>query len=681
MLKVTSFSDKFLIKAASLYAYEMSDTCLYENPLFNVQLSMNLDFLHRYTIEKAEPSAFYRDDKLIDIRYLLVKDNQSEEYAMIYQGSDDSYLSIFTGENLDWSNNFSSAVHLKLENYKQAQLEFEYLLKSYKITAVSGNSLGGAYALNLAKDYQDIRIIGLNPAPPEFNKEFYNSNNATILITSSDILSRSLLTDTSRIEDNEAKSTSKIKSVYGYDAYFVNRSISYSNANNIKIGHVGSLINYRDILEDIYKQNSLHYNARIVALHKNRLEFSKYLLQRQYKMLDRVQNIDFFDNYVYTALNTSVMSIYNTYKDYPNLDNYMIFDIDTLNLINSDGRLLYDSNYGIDNISNFIANNYNTIVELSTTFDFYINNSKYNLDSLKEKVSVTYKNKSFLSDTVKFSLDFDWDLFKIFIDIPLTLKVKIASIVEKNWTFIFNLFTAVNRSFKPMDKFTETQIDSYIVDLYKILNLVNEFKVELINDLNIINENVEMALISNKRKLPKSLYANISKYHNYCITDMPSLKLNIIEENYKYAKLSLNELTEHTHANLENIDKYINEMLDEIIKVLYDDLESDGNKKLYEQFKSLRTNIDFKEVIRQFIKEFQDDFAELFLKDSVAMILRSNFIQLSELNIQIDSYLSNLTLYVSTNIEKYTAQAINYDILILNNKINEFKKIVRSLQS
>ena len=83
--------------------------------------------------------------------------------------------------------------------------------------------------MSLADIDADLRIIGVNPAPPLFGTKYTDSDTSTIINTNTDLLTRMLNTDISRHKKADVKKIKKdiikfdeIKLVYNdYDTFIL----------------------------------------------------------------------------------------------------------------------------------------------------------------------------------------------------------------------------------------------------------------------------------------------------------------------------------------------------------------------------------------------------------------------------------------------------------------------------
>lgn len=652
MEKVTSFSDKLLIKAASDYVYRMSMDKIYADPLSMIKADMDKDFNYHYEIVKSQTKAFVRDEMKVNLRYLIIKDVKSEEYAFIFQGSEGEFISLFSGRDEDWSNNFSSAAHLPLDNYALALAEFKYYKEElgYNITAVSGNSLGGGYALNLAETYPNIRIIGLNPSPPEFKNKYFQSKYSTILITSSDVLSRSLILDETRLNDKSKTKLEKLKDVYGYDVFFVEKSIPYTSMLNIESSHMGALNNYRQVMDQIYRKNSLYYNTKIMAKSNSKVNFSKYLIKKSYKEFESEEYIDFYDNYIYPALVDEAQIYYQSYSQYPNLVDFLTFDTNSLDLIKHDGLTMYNESFLINDQERYFENSRNLINSYQKSKHFLVVNSLSALDLCNLKNGIGYNPYNFISSELKFSINFDWSLFKILVDTPVSLKVRLVSIVEKNWLFIYQLLSQGNKEFKMIDTYNAKEVEEYIVSLRLALTVINDLSNDVISDYKILNSNLNKVLNTRWYQIKKVDLKKLSLHKNIDINEFDSLKLSIMDHHFDNAHQSLKDSNLFIRENIDVIVNSTNELIDEIIRVVKNDVNSEENSKLAKQFESLKENINFTVFFNAFIDEYQYSLTEAFLKDSVAIQVRANIFKLRELSYNMESLLNNQERYLKRNV-------------------------------
>ena len=686
----TSFSDRFLIQAASQYVYEMSFSNVYKDSVFTVAMNLKKDYQDRYIIERFESKAFNRDDHRIDIRYIVFKDTKTNEYALVFQGSDGSISNLFSGEDNDWSNNLSNAAHLGFPNYKLAKEEYEYLSKTYNVTAISGNSLGRAYALFIAHNYADLRAIGLNAAPRVFGTHYKINKNATLLLTSTDILSRGVSLDLSRLKNDDLEYQKKIetavriKEAYGIEPYIVKRSIPYSNMLNIMVGHVTSMRNYRDKMMDLYNDNFIFYNARIIKKHKEWKKFSKYLLQKTYKELDQSDYRFFTEKYIYPSLSEADRGIVDTYKSYPQLEDFMVFDLKTNNIMDSNGKCLLHDNYAIDDSYDFVNNMELINSKYTKTREFLLFNSFFELKSVFEDEGFTFIKKKFISPSLKLSLDWDWMFAKMFIDMPLPVKLKTGEFLEQNLSFVYRVNNNLSSDYDMASHFSKKDVENYVNDLMQVVNRLINLHEEYTVLYNNMISTIEMMLYVNDHKLreDQSLYTVSGSYKKINIDDLNHLDLQMMERQLELAEKSIKSNKGFVEEGIVDLAKSLESVMQVILDGLKSQLDESSDPKtlkLYTQIDALIKNVDLPSFLQMVLSEFEDDIIAYLLRGSVALNVYYNFKQMSESNEMFLTHLMNLDLYMKKNLKESQYTLFSKHKTLIEQLVNSEQDIIKKI--
>lgn len=693
MKRITSFSDYFLLKAASQYVYEMSSFYVYKDPILTVQMNLQRDFLNRYAIERCENKAFKRDGVTIDVRYLLVKDVKTDEYALIFQGSEGEITSMFSGEDCDWSNNLSSIAQLELPNFDVAKSEFEYLKykKGYNITALSGNSLGGGYALYISDAYADVRAIGLNAAPRSFSSRYKKNHYATLVLTSSDVLSRSLSLDLSRLSgENTVKFQSqrnledRLTDAYGVKPYSIKRSIPFSSGENISIGHVGAMRNYRKILLQIYNKNFLYYNARIITKHKEWRSFSKYLLQTAYRELEQGDYRAFTEDYIYPSLTNASKGIVNSYMYFPQVEDFGSFDLVTMNLLDKRGQKFFDDNYKIEDTFEFM-NNFSALNEsFRRTKSFFINNSMYEIQSTREDEGFGFTKKNFIEKTLKVTFDWDWVFAKMFLDMPMSVKLSTREFLEQNVTFVYRLNGKLSDQYELGRQFSDDVIFVYTQELLEAFVRLASLNQSIYEMNQTIAANVELMLIEGKDQLFKSNgpYETMNDAKHFNVSDLIHLNEHVISEHFNAAKSALTETKQFAEESVIDISNTMIKILETVHERLKIEKQKDDNprvQKLFHQTEELLRNVDLKSFLLMALNHYQDDIVAYLLRDSVAITVQYNIVQMIEVNEKQLNQYKNLQIYLKECLTKHQYDYITKDIKIVINHIEVENKQLKNI--
>lgn len=692
MKRVSSFSDHFLLKAASQYAYEVSFFPVYQDPILTVTMNLKNDYLNRYVIELCENKAFIRDDRRINLRYILFKDTSTNEYALVFQGSDGDITEMFSGEDVDWSNNLNIVAHLPLPNYELAKAEFEYLKndKNYNITAVSGNSLGGGYALYIADYYPDVKAVGLNPAPREFNERFKENQNSLLVTTSSDILSRSLSLDIARLKgeptvefQSQRETLSRMKDAYGIEPYVIRRSIPYISNENISIGHLGALRNYRKPLLKIYNENFIYYNANIIAKHKEWKSFSKYLLQTTFKQLEQKDYREFTEDYIYPSLTDNAKGIVNTYMYYPQIDDFSSFDIKTMNLLNANGEPLDSKHYEIEDHFSFINNLNKRIKSYQKTQLFFIHNSIFELQTIFDNAGLSYSKHKFISSSLKLRVDWDWVFAKLFIDMPLPVKMQTGEFIERNLSFVYRMSNKLSSEYTIATQFSQEDIEDYVNDLIKAFYKFEDLNEQMYTIGTLLSTNFEMILLEQKMPLLKTenLYEQSASVSLMDVTDLKKLSLDIIAKQYKAAQEAIKSVSDIAEEDVIDIAASFIKILEVILAGLEVEKSKEDEKilKLHQQTEALLKNVDLKSFLVMALYEYQEDILAYLLRDSVAIVIQYNMIQMIEANNEYIKQLKNIERYINKNIKIEKQDVLNKDIQKLYDLIENQNKHLKNI--
>lgn len=656
---MTTISDRLLVRAASEYVYDISRFYLYEDPILYVREKIKKDFNDRYLIRHLENKEFIRDDKQINLRYLIIEDTTSLECALIFQGSDGDITSMFSGQDNDWSNNLNLAAKLNSDNYLLALEEFKYLkydLK-YNITALSGNSLGGGYALFVKEHYKDLRVIGLNPAPNILDGRYTFDEQSTILLISSDMLSRSLILDESRINNTDA---CYFEEVYGFKPYIVKRTIPQISEDNVHLAHVGVMNNYRKILLKLYSDNALYYNSKILIEGSEKTDFAKMSFKRLYAELNQSELIKYCDFSIYPILSNSDKSIVDTFMNYPSINEFLFFDLMSDNLLNYSKKSFVEAK---SLIRNFSINN----DQFKEAANFFINNSKYELMKLNDKPSPLYNSPKLLVDKIGFSVNFDLSYAKYFVSLPQSVRLRIISLLEANVLRFINLNAKLSKSYDIKSDISNDILVSYSDGLLENLNTVDLMFNDLVCDLKKFSDDTLSLINSNKfykfnnthNKLEKRVYEFNESILNYNLIELQDLKVSD----------ALDVIMEDLQLISSDTAFALDELFETIERELNDSLDKEESSKLYLQIKSLRKNVDFKSFIPNLIVEYREDIIAYLLSGSTALCVKYNMLQLSELIGNYQLLLDNLDSYMNRILFRRNYKKFQFNLNLINSSL------------
>lgn len=664
---MTSISDKLLIKAASEYVYDISHFDLYEDPVSYVSSKLKNDFKNRYTIKDYQNKEFTRDGKRINLRYLLIEDSKSFECALIFQGSDGDIVSAFSGEDNDWSNNLNLAAKLNSHNYYLALEEFQYLKvkMNYNITALSGNSLGGGYSLFIKEHYKDLRVIGLNPAPNILDGHFTEDESTTNLLISSDILSRSLILDESRTENINKN---RLSQVYGLKPYMIKRTIPLFNEDTVLLAHVGVMSNYRKVIIKLFNDNFLYYNAKILIEGKDKADFTKMIFKRLYAELDRSELIKFTDYSIYPVLSELDKKIVDTYREYPGISEFIFYDLMSNNLLSVFKRSKVDNKTLINNFSD----NNNQFINSSK---FFLENSKYEIMKITDKSSPLYTSPKFLTEKLNLSLSMDYTYAKLFISLPQTIRSQLISILEANFILVLNLNNRMSKAYDIKQRVSSVTVNDYIEEINRSIILLESMFSDLEYNLKIFSNSTLDLLLNNHIFSFKDKSYEVIKIENYKY-NFEILKLNLISLQDKVANSSFDLIEPDIEIIISNVADSFDSLFETVENELSVDLESDENSKLYLQIKSIRENINFKSFLLMFIKEYRSDIISYLLKDSSALILKYNVIQLKELIENYRKLLINLNDYMSEVLNKKNYKKFMLNYTLIGESLNDINEVL-----
>lgn len=740
MENMTTFCDKFLIQAAIDYSYRVSRFDIHQDPIAETKKRIKKDFNDRYQAVLIENSPIMRkidDDKTIEIelRYMIIKDTMSNpvQHALIFQGSDVNADTIFSGNDTDWSNNLSSAVHLPVKNYATAKKEFKYLkdLDKYNITATSGNSLGGGYALTLARLDNKLRIVAVNPSPPEFGEEFLDTNNATIINTSTDILTRMLKVDVSRYNEEDYQ---KIRNVlahkdlskeektekfdhliqtlnyevghyYGFKTYPVERSLYFNESMYIEAAHRGTILEPREVVLDIFRTNMIPYSSnfasKVFSQTKELLDYSKYFIKWSTNTISNNEYRDLVDNYIEPTFMPVHKNKVDDFKNFVSLANFLQYDINTQNLINKEGKsLLGGYSYVIKDKEEFMNNLNASFIDYKKAIDYPI---KRVVHDIEEEAFVNSPNNDlkrslrFFASSFDITINFDLDIIEVFKGLPVAILFKIGELLDQNRRYLKGLKNNLVDYFKAeYSILTDPDLVKHYRRAYSMANK------QVAEAVNTINFNLEHLIYN----VEKSLDADISfalGYRHFQSKKVVKSFRNLNDLNLDYSiKEILKEvdnknlvITQYNHV-LDIIDDYrvssvsdlsvnINKM-EEILHSSIRFIEKKSNKseeyrlvKLSRQLNAMLENIDLETIYYNALNVLRLDIAAIALKDTVAQSILTHYRQVIETNQQLMLMLSNLKLYIeentTANIKKQLlldVEKIETDINLVNNFVQQF---------
>lgn len=739
MKTVTSFSDKLLIQAAIDYSYRMSRYDIHQDPIVIVKEMIKVEFTNRYKVVLFENKPLIRKnkdgiDKTIDLRYLIVEDTRVDpvQHALIFQGSDTKFESVFSGKETDWSNNLSVAVHLPVNNLQNAKDEYEYLksLNKYNITASAGNSLGGGYALVMADIDSNLRIIGVNPSPPEAGRKFKASKNSTIINTSTDLLTRMLKTDITRYKPKDFAEIKQVVSLkdrsvsqktkdfdlmirdinydigyyYGLETYSVKRSLYYNDAMYIEAAHRGTVLEPREVAIDIFRQNMVAYSAgfvsNIFSKTKELLDYSKYFIKLNTNVITNEEYRDLIDNYIEPAFLPIHQNKLNDYREFASLATFIQYDLKSGDLINDDGkRLNNEKNYKIEEKNEFINNLSSSIRAYQKSIKYPLNRVMHDMDEeyyLNSEENDLSQTMTFFAASFNITLNFDLDIVNVFRGVPLTLLVKIAELLDQNRRYLKGLKSNLITHFSENNKkLTEPQLIEHYRYIYNTANKIilnnSNIIVENITTLKdnlafVLNNDVSMALIfrivDGKKaikhfKLIKPItldqYLIESLYDRYgenLVLSQYEKVLDIIDDYRISSVLDLNE-------NIKKTEDIVKSGVSFIEKVSSREKDYRLNK-LSSQLQAMLNNVDLETIYYNSLNVFRKDIAAVALRNTVGQSIMTHYLQMTETNEQLLKMLENLKIYININTSSITRDYLLRDLEKIVLDIKELNKFIKS---
>lgn len=738
MIEKTSFSDKFLIQAAIDYVYRISRFDIHTDPVKSTTEMMMSAFNKRYKpiLIQNHPITRINEDKeeeIIELRYILVEDSlvKPVQHALIFQGSDVDFQTIFSGKDTDWSNNLSTAVHLPTAHYQNAINEFERLnnLKQYNITATSGNSLGGGYALSLGEFYPDLRIIAVNPAPPEFNKKFTQTAYSTIINTSTDLLTRMLETDISRYKkteytkikqlfDNEDLSalekTKEFDKIiydldyqvgyfYGFDTYPVKRSLFYNEPMYIEAAHRGTILEPREVSLEIFKNNIIPYSSgfasKIFSQTKELLEYSRYFLKLSTNLISSAEYRDLVDNYIQPAFMPIHTNKVKDFKNFVSLANFLQYDILSKNLLVPNGNLLIGNDrFKINDKAVFINNLNESIIDYKKAVKYPINRVIH--DSDEERFFADNKTDlnqvmTFFASSFDINLNFNLDIIDVFKGLPVTILFKIGELIDKNWRFFKGLKENLLVYIENEDVvLNDPTVIKHYRDTFKQVSMsILDYHQQVISNLETLQTNVDYVVNNSELKT-----SNIHFIQDKKIVDafVESKKFTLNEKLVKKIKeINNNNLIVKQFNDVLNIiDQYrvssgdrLNNSIGDTEEVLRSSIQFINKKaskneeyrlkKLSTQLEAMLKNVDLTTIYYNSLNVFRKDIAAIALRNTVSQSIITNYHQIIETNNQLVAMLNNLSHYVEANTSKYISKRLIFEIETLKKDVYSLNKYVK----
>ncbi|NLC55170.1 MAG: hypothetical protein GX769_04730 [Erysipelothrix sp.] len=732
MKPITSFSDKFLIQAAVDYSYLISRYDINADPILTTKEKIKKEFNNRYIPILIENKPIIRKDadgidQKIELRYIIFEDTHSSplEHALIFQGSDVDTETIFSGRDTDWSNNLSSAVHLPVRNYQVAKDEFAYLksLKKYNITAVSGNSLGGGYALTLANDNPKLRAIGVNPAPSEYQNKYQNNGYATILNTNTDLLTRMLKTDISRYKqedyqkikqlflDNDTLTIDKTRDYdklifdldyktgyfYGFETFLVDRSLYYNENTYIEAAHRGTILEPRDVAIDIFKDNLLAYSqgfaTKIFSQTKELLDYSRYFLKLSTNTITNAEYRDLVDNYIKPAFRPVHKNKVKDFENFPSLAIFIQYDIMTNNLIKNDGqRLIEAGSFKVFEKELFKDNLSKSINDYNQAINYPIMRVIHDLEEemfLRLKTSNLKQVITFFASSFDISLNFDFDIFDVFKGLPITILFKIGELLDQNRRYFKGLKNNLVSYFnKENQELTNPEtIKHYRISFEKISKEILMASKIISANLENLSLNMDLALNDKEGIFKIRYFADKNRLKQF--TDLASLDLDTSLHEKLMLYNNENLVVKQFQQVLDIIDEYrvfsVVELgqsikkTEEILKASISFIEKKSDKKeeyhlskLSNQLTAMLENIDLTTIYYNTLNIFRFDIAAVALRNTVGQSIITHYRQSIETNEQLLIKLNNLKLYANAN---FSSKILARILLDLNTIEQDVKKL------
>lgn len=264
---VTMFNDKFIIEASCNYVYRLNDLVNKKSTLSKYLKSHYPDY------EIIEIISSYNDTNL---GVLTFQDKLSKDVAVIFQGSTNIQ---------DWKqDNLFNFLGKDVPQY-EAALNYTTRLvnKGYRISYVSGNSLGGGAAQYVGQKYQHIRTLCVNASPLTHKDSLLADNNIIHIRVNSEFLYRFVMLAKHRFQEG-----------YAGSVYLVNRSLygNYHYYSDSELAHRGDISFPYNYFYKTYKVNSLEELKEKVDEKK----YQKIMLLFEAPSLSKFMSFDLISN-------------------------------------------------------------------------------------------------------------------------------------------------------------------------------------------------------------------------------------------------------------------------------------------------------------------------------------------------------------------------------------------------
>lgn len=182
--------------------------------------------------------------EIVDVNYnnpsgfdaMTVKNTETDEYSIIFVGTE-------PGQDKNKSDIYTDAqllTDLEIQQIEEANQYYEKMKKSYEVTSVAGNSLGGGLALSVGVNNPDLKTVTYNPAPlpkgmvdpekdyPNITSYFGIYDPLTGVLVNADL--------SERVPGNQITINNGLP---GFE-YFVNNHTGYGDPKNPLIKNIGA---------------------------------------------------------------------------------------------------------------------------------------------------------------------------------------------------------------------------------------------------------------------------------------------------------------------------------------------------------------------------------------------------------------------------------------------------------